>query len=60
MVICRNMLVMYSGSKSRGRVRGLFFGVGSGSGSTFWVRVGFEDQHFGDVPFGFRGFIVKT
>ena len=32
-------LVMYSGSKSRGRVGGLLFGFGSGSGSIFQGRL---------------------
>ena len=32
----------------------------SGSGSAFRGRVGFGDQHFGDVPLGFLGiFKVK-
>ena len=39
-------VVMYSGSKSRGRVRGLLFGVGSGSG----INIS------GTSPSGFRGF----
>ena len=50
-IILKQKLVMYSGSKSRGRVR-----FGSGSGSVFRVRVGFGDQHFGDVPLRFSGF----
>ena len=43
------LLVMESGSKSWGWVGfGVYF---SGLG---------RDQHFGDVPLGFRGFIVRS